>query len=445
MAKEYDALTAQSEKNNAKNKIMSWHLNLYPAPPQRAMEIFSDESKITVVLQDYSNGVGDQSTMVRFNLTVKEFLVIRDSVNSRAEDTSFAKIFAKESARKKDGPFKGLFPVKRLSLKYQEEYQGRKKDYPWTLIIENGYSGAVMHENGSSSIDKNTYKSDGRAFINVSMQDMSATVENLSRNIEVVRTFFGFCLMFTYFSKVEEKDKNTQYGGKYTVVMKVGKVLGNLVSMVYSMYKKLGPAGAGVTAIGTSDDTVTQRAGEESTGSTNAETAAPNATAPGEYDYPLAKDSTPLPGNAVIRRIKIVDKELYPTDEDMKFAICKIEGNGERDFDIVFDNLSKTLIEAAGKDVSVNVVLYVKDKQTHAYNLAFRGKGHFVSDFTDLSDGSSAARVMFDNGHELPVYFRGESIPDEIFAAMNNGGDIEFSFYQRAGSDGKAQAWFFSM
>ena len=114
---------------------------------------FRAYSCIGVVLQDYSNGKGDKTVRVTANLSPGFFPFVLSRMQNDLDRFDFTeeKIFG-------DPDENGLSTVTKLSIKRASVgNDGKRRNYPWCIIVENGRAVKEKTPTGGTHIKSGTY------------------------------------------------------------------------------------------------------------------------------------------------------------------------------------------------------------------------------------------------------------------------------------------------
>ena len=172
MAKQ-QGIRNQITKYQTAKKLIEFMDNLVVADVDNYAKIHSTggegtfPSRIKITMLDYTNGTGDKKVEVGYNLVPSEFKYLYKIVSDCPKDFSYK--LEKINEHKVEG---GFSPVTKISLNRQEEYNGQKKNYPWTIRIENGRGIAEKTDIGGTKIKAGSYTKEKEVFINLNDMDM---------------------------------------------------------------------------------------------------------------------------------------------------------------------------------------------------------------------------------------------------------------------------------
>lgn len=171
-------------------KLIEFIDKLKPAPTDYYAHIHSfgdkDEdgvkqiSCIGIVLQDYSKGTGDQIVRVTANISPDEAEYILLQVKNRVSDFELKqeKIFGQPDQN-------GRAKVTKLRvIRAETGKDGKKRTYPWYVEIGNGTGVKAKTEKGGFYIKGDSYKEEGKVFININDLDFFKLLLRVSRYIE---------------------------------------------------------------------------------------------------------------------------------------------------------------------------------------------------------------------------------------------------------------------
>ncbi|MDU1324914.1 MAG: hypothetical protein E6933_06920 [Clostridiales bacterium] len=148
-------------------------------------EKMSDGSRqrscIGMVLQDYSNGTGDKTVRVSANLSPEFFAYALSRVSIGVDKFEYAedKIFGKPDDQ-------GLSMVTKVSIKRASVgADGKPRNYPWCIQVENGRAVKETTSLGGVHIKKGSYQKGRSVFVNINDYDFFRLMQQTSRYIEV--------------------------------------------------------------------------------------------------------------------------------------------------------------------------------------------------------------------------------------------------------------------
>ncbi len=141
---------------------------------------FRAYSTIGVVLQDYSNGKGTKTVRVTANLSPGFFPFVLSRMQNDLDKFDFheEKIFGEPDSS-------GLSTVTKLSIKRASVGpDGKPRNYPWCIQIENGRGVREQMASGGFHIKSGTYKKAKSVFVNINDLDFFNLIYRTVRYIE---------------------------------------------------------------------------------------------------------------------------------------------------------------------------------------------------------------------------------------------------------------------
>ena len=139
----------------------------------------SQRSCIGIVLQDYSNGTGNNTVRVSANLSPEFFAYALSRVSLGVELFDFyeEKIFG-------DPDKEGKSMVTKVSVKRASVGQGGKpRNYPWCVIVENGRAIKEGTQTGGVHMKKGSYQKERSVFVNINDYDFFRLMQQTTRYI----------------------------------------------------------------------------------------------------------------------------------------------------------------------------------------------------------------------------------------------------------------------
>lgn len=126
-------------------------------------------SLIGITMLDYSNGTGNKTVSVDANITPDELMYVFSKLNQGVErfEMTQDKIFGEPDAD-------GKCTVTKLKIvRATMDAQGKPRNYPWFIQIENGRAVKAKNEkSGGSYIKANTYSAETKVYININDFDL---------------------------------------------------------------------------------------------------------------------------------------------------------------------------------------------------------------------------------------------------------------------------------
>ena len=139
----------------------------------------SQRSCIGIVLQDYSNGTGNKTVRVSANLAPEFFAYALSRVSLGVEIFEFyeEKIFG-------DPDKEGKSMVTKVSIKRASVGpDGKKRNYPWCVIVENGRAVKEGTQTGGVHMKKGSYQKERQVFVNINDYDFFRLMQQTTRYI----------------------------------------------------------------------------------------------------------------------------------------------------------------------------------------------------------------------------------------------------------------------
>ena len=137
------------------------------AQGEKQENVTRQRSCIGMVLQDYSNGKGDKTVRVSANLSPEFFPYALSRVSQGVELFDFyeEKIFGEPDV-------KGMSMVTKVWVKRASVGQdGKTRNYPWFISVENGRAIKEETETGGIHMKKGSYQKERSVFININDYD----------------------------------------------------------------------------------------------------------------------------------------------------------------------------------------------------------------------------------------------------------------------------------
>ena len=137
-------------------------------------------SCIGMILQDYSKGTGENTIRVMANLSPEFFTYALSRVKIGVEQFEFSeeKIFGEPDA-------KGLSFVTKVSIKRASvDKDGRPRNYPWCIMVENGRGAKESTQTGGIHMKKGSYVKGNMVFVNINDYDFFCLMVKTCRFIE---------------------------------------------------------------------------------------------------------------------------------------------------------------------------------------------------------------------------------------------------------------------
>ena len=164
------------------------HIHSYGEKDDKGRNI---NSNIGMLLQDYSNGTGDNTVKVEFNIAPSDvkFIFSRLKIGQANFELKQDKISPITNEQGKN--FVSKLIIKRATV----GPDGKTRIYPWTISVENGYGEAAKAETGGTYIKPNSYKKEKSVFININDIDLFKLLDSSNTFIEVWEKHYGEVLL----------------------------------------------------------------------------------------------------------------------------------------------------------------------------------------------------------------------------------------------------------
>ncbi len=136
-------------------------------------------SCIGLVLQDYSQGKGDNTKRVVANISPDEAEYIYSKVRNGIQEFEFKqeKIFGNPDEN-------DMSKVTKLRIiRASKTADGKIRNYPWYVEIDNGRGKKQQNANGGISIKPNSFKSENKLYININDLDFFKLTVRVSKYI----------------------------------------------------------------------------------------------------------------------------------------------------------------------------------------------------------------------------------------------------------------------
>ena len=187
--------TNQIAKVQTNKRLIAFYDKLQPAPLSHYAQLhakgeqneadFKVNSLIGISIQDYSNGTGQNNTIVSFNLTPEQiqFLLTRIEVGYQDFEWSLDKIFGT--------PDQNGYSIaqKFLINRHPVKPDGTISNNPWFISISNGHGIRMQNKMGGYYMKGGSYVQDKAAFINLNDMDLYMLLkrtDSFIRNWEMV-------------------------------------------------------------------------------------------------------------------------------------------------------------------------------------------------------------------------------------------------------------------
>jgi hypothetical protein len=193
--KEYISRQIAVYKTNVKLVEFNDKLNTAPVESYAHIHAMGDEgengkkvySTIGIVLQDYTNGKGSKNIRVMANISPDEAQFIFSRMQACVETFDFTadKIFGATDAN-------GYASMTKLKIvRVPVDKSGQKRNYPWTIYIENGKGIKARGSTGGTFCKSGSYICENKAFINLTDLDFYKLLNRVSQYINAWELVFG--------------------------------------------------------------------------------------------------------------------------------------------------------------------------------------------------------------------------------------------------------------
>lgn len=138
-------------------------------------------SLIGITLLDYSAGTGDKTVTVDANISPDELMYVFTKLNQGVQtfELSQEKIFGEADKN-------GKSSVTKLKImRAIKDKNGKPRNYPWFIQIENGKGVKAKNATGGFYIKSNTYEKETSVFININDLDLYKLLSRVSSFISV--------------------------------------------------------------------------------------------------------------------------------------------------------------------------------------------------------------------------------------------------------------------
>lgn len=164
------------------------HIHSYGEKDDKGRNV---NSNIGILLQDYSNGTGSNTIKVEFNISPRDIKFIFCILKNGQVDFELKqdKISPITSANGKN--FVSKLIIKRANV----GPDGKIRNYPWTIYVENGYAVAAKADTGGTYIKPNSYVKEKSVYININDLNLFELLDGVNTFIEVWEKRYGEMLL----------------------------------------------------------------------------------------------------------------------------------------------------------------------------------------------------------------------------------------------------------
>ena len=203
MAKDRTTISNQVSPIQTGNKTFVMYPNLRPAEEYKFAALV--DGKIKAWLLDFSEG--KEKILVTHNLDIKDIFYLVNNVRRSAfPEFSSTKIFGEPNER-------GMSIVTSISIKRQDvDKSGKPRNFPWTIIIQNGFGKRVKSQTGGYYMKGGSYVEDKRAYINLSDMDFLYQLHQVNDYIMSYKTYVSMHYLPKWLSSFESLKKEKRLG-----------------------------------------------------------------------------------------------------------------------------------------------------------------------------------------------------------------------------------------
>ena len=180
-----------------KNRLIETIERLNPAPLENYAHLhaqgdggdgFRVYSLIRVNMVDYSNGNGNNKISVYFNILPSQARFIHSRITAGFFEFQFSqdKIFGEPDQQ-------GQSSVTKIAIWRSNDAMpdGKPRNYPWTVKIENGVGVAAHNDLGGTYIQKGSYKKIFEVSMSLSDMDMFKLMDDTVRFLDIWESLYG--------------------------------------------------------------------------------------------------------------------------------------------------------------------------------------------------------------------------------------------------------------
>lgn len=214
MTKNFSEITSQCYAVRNDTSTLAFYLNVEPVPLERFKELI--EGKVKISLYDYSNGKGDNGIRTYYNLDLDdvEYLYSRARLFFMPEPFYGSKIIG--SAPQRDGPYKGLCPVTKITIARTEaDSSGKRMRNPWSISISNGFAVAARGRKAGTFYEKSgTYVETGKARMMLTDKTFLYAFDKIKSYLAVEKILAGSKLIPQGVGLLKEKYNQRGYSSE---------------------------------------------------------------------------------------------------------------------------------------------------------------------------------------------------------------------------------------
>lgn len=219
--------TNQIAKIQTSKKLIVFYDKLRLAPIEHYAQLHAKGEEISgaklnsligISIQDYSNGTGQNNTIVQFNLTPEQiqFLLTRIEAGFQEFEWSSDKIFGVPDVNGYSIAQK--FVITRHSLKQD----GSVSNNPWFISVSNGHGIRVQNRMGGYYMKGGSYQQEKSAFINLNDMDLYTLLkrtDSFIRNWEMLSAsqmiYQGQQAYAQYLSSIKQQNNQQRQAPSY--------------------------------------------------------------------------------------------------------------------------------------------------------------------------------------------------------------------------------------
>lgn len=183
-------------KINGKDKVIDFRSKLIMANLNDFANVHgcggkghAPNSTVGIVICDYTNGIGESSVTMRFNMEVEDMTLLYHVSNGILAGTSHGSPLLPYVSEKNNPYAKGsdgYVPVSRIEINYQPTRQdGNVSNYPWYIAITNYEAPLSEKGNGTTAHVGSMARNKRSAFINVSALEFGRAMVAVDRFIRM--------------------------------------------------------------------------------------------------------------------------------------------------------------------------------------------------------------------------------------------------------------------
>ena len=356
MAEKYTGVSGELVTIQNQTTVFTAKPELSIPEPNNFSRVFGPDSKVRFTLYDHSKGKGeDGGVFVMYNLDLPDIDMLKWDVRNHEQPCGpFQQTKIYGNTPERAGEYQGLCPSFHISIYLQKQDQsGKIKNYPWTIVIANGYAKAQRGKiPGTFYEAPGTFKEARKLYMMFSRKDMIELFEKLDLYKESFLTLPCF---------------RENYAAGYDMYLSARQ-------QKRSTYRGQSAAPSQNAA---------QNAGSASYGAVQQPVASPQPAQAVNTPPVNAQPSQPqqqavpqpggLPPHTTPFDVQVLDEEFFAA-ESGAFAACRVFGEGipttGMQCTIFFDCLPNELLDAQSRKEKIKLLIYPKDGKYRCYGLA---------------------------------------------------------------------------